>query len=79
MLYTVEFRHTSSISTGKIVTLVCAREDLFDILYMLDRYDGIMDYKVSCGADTHLTKTTLGYPVDKLVTVFKWSENDFSN
>lgn len=39
---------------------------------MLDRHDDVIDYKVSCGADTHLTQNTLGYPVDKLVTRFEW-------
>ena len=74
-LYTVEIHYNapngSSDSTGM---LVCNYESLFGILYTFDMSDRVLEYKVSCGANTVMHKSHFRFQLDKLVQKFDWSK-----
>jgi len=74
-LYTVEVHYnapnSSYDSTGE---LVCTGESLFGILYTFDKSKTVLEYKVSCGANTVMHKSHFSFQCDKLVQEFDWSK-----
>jgi hypothetical protein len=74
-LYTVDVHYNapsaSSDSTGQ---LVCTYKNLFNILRVLDMSEQVLEYKVSCGANTVFHKSHLSFQCDKLVQQFDWSK-----
>lgn len=74
-LYTVEVHYdapsASSDATGQ---LVCSHKSLFGILHTFDMSKTVLEYKVSCGANTVFHKSRFSFQCDKLVQEFDWSK-----
>ena len=76
-LYTVEIHYNDvpKSSSDVVGELVCASKSLFNILYTLDKSKRVLEYKVSCGANTVMHKSHFSFQCDKLVEQFDFSKS----
>jgi hypothetical protein len=70
-LYTVEihFRYND-----EIVQLVCIHDALSYLIYTFNKSEDILEYTISCGGNTRLTKEFFSFPCDKIVTEFHFED-----
>jgi hypothetical protein len=70
-LYTVEIHYQYN---DKIVQLVCIHDALSYLIYTFDKTEDILEYTISCGTNTLLTKEFFSFRCDKLVTEFHFED-----
>lgn len=68
-LYMVEVKFNAS-SENRYGQYVCNDSDLFNLLYSFDQAKSVLEYKISCGANTTIHKEHLPFSCNKLVTTF---------